>query len=134
MINKSYISPLITMFTGTFNATFFFTLGAAGAILSLIVVYWQSQYYHHEPPFPHAYISKVCQHYPEYFVFRLSTVSGAVLIILGWFTNHFVMRTICLENGINFGKYRPGIPLVFGIMGGLFLTGNTSTIDTGKMD
>jgi hypothetical protein len=35
------------MFTGAFNATLFFNLGATGAILSLVVIYWQSQYYDH---------------------------------------------------------------------------------------
>ena len=85
------------MLKGSFSALLFFKVGATFAIASLIIIYWQSQIYHQEPPFPHQYISKVAQHYPEFVVFRLSTVTGAALIILGWFTNHFVLRTIAVE-------------------------------------
>jgi hypothetical protein len=90
------INIYITMFTGRFPACGFFSIGAACAILSLFVIYYQSQYYNHEPPFPHQYISKVAQHYPEYFVFRLSTITGSALIVLGWLTNHFLLQTLAL--------------------------------------
>ena len=52
------------MFLGHFKASLFFKVGAIGAIISLIIIYYQSQIYKHEPPFPHQYISKVAQHYP----------------------------------------------------------------------
>lgn len=95
------------MFKGSFPAFLFFKTGAGFAVLSLAIIYWQSQIYKQEPVFPHAYISKVAQHYPEFVVFRLSTITGAALIILGWFTNHFVLRTVALESGIDLKKYHP---------------------------
>ena len=52
-------------------------------------------------------------------------------MILGWFVNHFVLRTICQEEGINIRKYHPEVTLVFGTMGGIFLMGNTANLDTG---
>jgi hypothetical protein len=122
------------MFKGSFSAFLFFSIGAIFAILSLVIIYWQSQYYHQEPPFPQAFISKVAQHYPEFLVFRLSTITGASLIILGWFTNHFVLQTVCREQGINIRKYHAWIPLLIGSMGGMFLMGNTASIDTGYMN
>lgn len=122
------------MLKGSFSAPLFFQLGASIAILSLVIIYWQSQYYEQEPPFPHQYISIVAQHYPEFVVFRLSTITGAALLILGWFTNHFVLRTIAVEHGINIRRYHPEVALVLGIMGGLLLTMNTATIDTGHMN
>ena len=47
------------MFKGSFSGFLFFQVGATIAIISLFLIYWQSQYYHHEPPFPHRTISKV---------------------------------------------------------------------------
>jgi hypothetical protein len=122
------------MFKGAFPASIFYMIGGSCAILSIVVIYWQSQYYHQEPPFPHQWISKVAQHYPEFVVFRTTTISGAVLIILGWMTNHFFLQTFCREHGINLKKYYAQIPLILGIIGGLLLMGNTATIDTGLMN
>lgn len=122
------------MFKGSFPAFRFFFIGATCAILSIAVIYYQSQYYHQEPPFPHQWISKVAQNYPEFVIFRTSTIAGAVLLILGWFTNHFLLKTIALEHSFNIKKYLPEIPLIIGTMGGLLLMGNTATIDTGVMN
>jgi hypothetical protein len=76
----------------------------------------------------------VAQHYPEYVAFRLSTVSGAVLILLGWLTNHFMLQTVAVQSGLNLRQYHTEIPLVMGLMGGMFLMGLTATIDTGYMN
>lgn len=82
------------MFKGSFPAFIFYGVGATCAILSLFGIYYLSQYYHHEPPFPNRTISQVAQHYPEYLIFRLSTITGSVLIVLGWLTNYFFLETI----------------------------------------
>jgi hypothetical protein len=55
------------------------------------------------------------------------------LIVLGWLTNHFALLTITEENGIDFSKYHPKIPLGAGITGGCLLMGSTALIDTGHM-
>ena len=104
------------------------------AIFSLFTIYWQSQYYHHDPPFPHRTISRVAQHYPEFLSFRLGTITGSLMIVLGWLTNTFVLRTIALEEGINLNKYHFHIPLIAGSMGGMFLMMSTALIDTGIMN
>jgi hypothetical protein len=122
------------MFKGSFPASVFYFTGASLALASIFVIYWQSQYYEQEPPFPHQWISKVAQHYPEYLVFRMGTITGAALLILGWMTNHFFLETVSREQGINLKKYYPQIPLILGIAGGLLLMGNTATIDTGNMN
>ena len=95
------------MIIGRFNASIFFNVAAVIIIPTLFIIYWISQYYGHEKPFPHCWISKVAQHYPEFVFFRIATISGAVLVILGWFTNHFYLRTICDEKVFNIKKYHP---------------------------
>ena len=52
------------MFVGAFSASIFFKVSAFGVLLSLFIIYWQSQYYDQEPPFPKQYISGVARHYP----------------------------------------------------------------------
>lgn len=54
------------------------------------------------------------------------------MVILGWLTNHFFLKTIAIEHGINLKPYQPQIELVMGIMGGLFLTMSTGLLDTGR--
>ena len=83
------------MFKGSISAFLFYKVGAVCAIISLIMIYWESQYYHHEQPFPHRTISQVAQHYPEFLSFRLGTITCSALIVLGWLTNYFVLKTIC---------------------------------------
>jgi hypothetical protein len=42
-----------------------------------------------------------------------------------------VLQTIAAEQGIDLKKYRTWIPLLMGTLGGMFLMGNTASIDTG---
>ena len=55
-------------------------------------------------------------------------------MILSYFINHFIIQQKAYEKAFNIGKYYPGITLVSGTMGALFLMGSTALIDTGKMD
>lgn len=66
-------------------------------LVTLLLIYLQSQYYAHEPPFPHCWISDCAKHYPQFIFFRIATISGPMLIILGWLTNHFFIRHISRE-------------------------------------
>lgn len=52
-------------------------------------------------------------------------------MILGWMTNTFYLKTISHEHSFNLTKYQPQIPMILGIMGSLFLTVSTATLDTG---
>jgi hypothetical protein len=122
------------MFKGSFAASLFFKLCTVLIIPTLFIIYWISQYYGHEPPFPNCWISKCAQHYPEFVFFRCATISGAILAALGWFTNYFYLQTICKEHSFNLKKYHPEVVLVIGLIGTMLLMGNTATIDTGKMN
>jgi hypothetical protein len=51
---------------------------------------------------------------------------------LGWFTNHFYIKTVAYENVINIHKYKPVIILILGLIGSFFLMGSTANLDTGK--
>ena len=73
----------------------------------------------------------MAQHFPEFVVFRLATITNSVLNFLGWQTNHFFLQTIAVEAGINIKKYHTEVPLFIGIMGCLLLMGSTAFIDTG---
>ena len=55
------------------------------------------------------------------------------MIVLGWLTNYFVLRTICVEHGINLNKYHSHILLIAGCSGGMLLMMSTALIDTGYM-
>ena len=55
-------------------------------------------------------------------------------MILGHFTNHFIIMQKCYDKVFQIKKYHPEIMLVMGIMGCLFLMGNTALIDTGIMN
>jgi len=52
---------------------------------------------------------------------------------MGWLTNYFLLKTICLDHGINLGAYHPKVPLYAGMMGGMLLMMSTACIDTGHM-
>lgn len=67
-------------------------------------------------------------------IFRIATISGSVLTALGWFTNHFYLKTIAYERVININKYKPQVILVIGLMGSMSLMGSTANIDTGKQN
>lgn len=122
------------MFIGEFSSSLFFKVGTMIIIPTLFIIYWISQYYGHEPPFPNCWISKVAQHYPEFVFFRFATISGAVFMILGWLTNHFYLLSVAKEQAFNVRKYYPELTVVLGLMGSMLLMGNTATIDTGKMN
>jgi hypothetical protein len=55
-----------------------------------------------------------------------------MLIILGWLTNHFYIKSISREAAFRIEKYLPEIPLIMGIMGAMLLMGSTANLDTGK--
>ena len=76
----------------------------------------------------------MAQHYPEFVFFRIATIGGPVLLILGWMTNNFYLRTIGKEHVFRVKKYHPEVASILGIMGALLLMGNTATIDTGKIN
>jgi hypothetical protein len=100
--------------------------------ITLPLIYWISQLYKHEKPFPHCWISDCAGHYPEFVFFRISTISGSALIALGWMTNHFYLRSIAKENAFNIAKYHPEISMILGLIGSMLLMGSTANIDTGK--
>lgn len=119
---------------GEFASSLFFKLTTYLIIPTLFIVYWISQIYGHEKPFPNCWISKCAQHYPEFVFFRVATISGSVPMMLGWFTNHFYLKSVCKEQAFNLRQYYPEISLVLGLMGGMLLMGSTASIDTGKMN
>ena len=51
---------------------------------------------------------------------------------LGWFTNHFYMKSVAMEHIVDIRKYRPQVILILGLVGSMFLMGSTANIDTGK--
>lgn len=52
-------------------------------------------------------------------------------MLLGWFANHFYLKTIAREKVFRIEKYRPEVSLIMGIISALFLMGSTANIDTG---
>lgn len=122
------------MILGEYPASIYFKIASASTLVTLVVIYWISQYYGHDKPFPHSWISDVAAHFPEYVFFRTATISGAVLMILGWFANHFYIQTIGIEQVINIHKYKPTVMLIMGFMGGCLLMGSTANLDTGHQN
>ena len=120
------------MFLGQFKANLFPMISFILGVGSIIACYWISQYYHHEKPFPDTWISATANHYPEFVVFRVGTISGAVIMALSHIVCYFWVVTVSYENIFDIGKYRPGIGTIMGVAGALFLMGSTSMIDTGK--
>ncbi len=119
------------MILGEFSPQLFFKIGAYLVLSSLIIIYQISQYLGHEKPFPDPSISSCAGHYPEFIFFRISTISGSALIVLGWLTNCFYLKTISRESSYNIRSVHPEIGMVMGVMAGLFLMGSTANIDTG---
>jgi hypothetical protein len=122
------------MILGDYPAGIYFQVSSIVTVATLIIIYWISQYYGHDKPFPHSWISNVADHFPEYVFFRIATISGSTLMLLGWFVNHFYIQNVGVENVINIHQYKPSIMLVIGIIGSFLLMGTTATIDTGKMN
>ena len=122
------------MFLGSWNAgliPFAAFLISSGSIIACYVI---SQIYHHEEPFPDTWISATADHYPEFVVFRVGTISGSVLLALSNFIIYYWVMTLAHESTFDIGKYRPQIGAVFGIGGALFLMGSTANLDTGKQN
>lgn len=119
------------MIEGQFSAGIFFKTISYLVLITLVVIYAVAVELGQEPPIPKTYISSCAGHYPNFIIFRITTISGSVLIILGWFVNHFFIRSLCLEQGFRIKKYRPEISLILGEMGGVGLMGSTANIDTG---
>lgn len=107
-------------------------IGSLSGIISILGCYYLAQYYHHEKPFPQSTISATADHYPEYILFRIGTISGAALLALSYFVNHFWIRTVGIENGFRVNKYKPQISLILGTMGAFLLMGSTANLNTGK--
>ena len=57
-----------------------------------------------------------------------------MLLILGWMTNNFYLRTIGKEHVFRVKKYHPEVATFLGTMGAFLLMGSTANIDTGKMN
>jgi hypothetical protein len=85
------------MFPGIFSPSIFFEVSYFTLMLSLVAIYYISQYYHHALPFPHCFISECARQYPEYIIFRVATISGSALLFLGWMTNLFYLKSIARE-------------------------------------
>lgn len=120
------------MILGEFSPSLFFKLGSILTAVSILIMYAISQHYHHDPPFPKCWISDIAAHYPEYILFRIATISGSVLLILGYLTNNFYLRTIAKENNWRLTPFLPTLAMILGIMGGLALMGSTANSDTGQ--
>ncbi len=120
------------MFLGNFTATLFPLIAFASGTSSIIICYYLSQYFHHEKPFPETWISATADHYPEYIVFRIGTISGSVFLILSHTMSYFWICQTSRDHVFNIRKYNPGVGTVMGIAGSLFLMGSTATLDTGK--
>lgn len=120
------------MFIGEFSPSLFFKICSYTIAGTLPLIYLISQWYGHEKPFPDCWISGCAGHYPEFIFFRIATISGSVLVILGWLTNHFYLKSISREAAFRIETYHPEIPLLMGMIGGMLLMGSTANIDTGK--
>jgi uncharacterized membrane protein YedE/YeeE len=95
------------MFSGEFAPSLFFKLSTYIIIPTLFIIYYISQAEGHEPPFPHCWISGCAGHYPEFVFFRIATISGSVLVGLGWVTNYFYLKTVAREKVFRIEKYYP---------------------------
>ena len=120
------------MFLGKIKASLIPLVSFVAGVGSIIVCYILSQIYHHEKPFPDTWISATADHYPEFVVFRVGTIAGAVFMTLSHFIVYYWVMTVGYEKVFNIGKHKPEIGTVMGIAGCLFLMGSTSTLDTGK--
>jgi hypothetical protein len=85
------------MFPGTFSPSIFFKASYFTVMGTLVAIYYISQYYQHEDPFPHCWISGCAGHYPEYILFRIATITGSAFFFLGWMTNLFYLKSVARE-------------------------------------
>jgi hypothetical protein len=82
------------MFTGSFSPSIFFKISTYSILITLVIIYYVSQIEGHEPPFPKCWISDCAAHFPEFVFFRIATISGAALLVLGWLVNYFYLQSI----------------------------------------
>lgn len=120
------------MLIGEFAPSVFFKTCSYVIIATLFIIYYLSQLLGHEKPFPNCWISDCAGHYPEFVFFRVATISGSVLVMLGWMTNHFYLKSISREASFRVEAYRPEIAMVAGLIGAMLLMGSTANLDTGK--
>ena len=119
------------MFQGSFAPSVFINTASYVAMASLLLIYVVAVSLGQEEPFPRTYISACAGHYPNFVFFRISTISGSALLLLGWLVNHFFLKIIAKEHAFRIEKYRPEASLIMGMMGALGLMGSTANIDTG---
>ena len=119
---------------GQFPAAYLAILSTTLAISSILLIEQISVRLGHEPPFPEAYISKCAQHYPEFIIFRIGTISAGVGMILAAFINYFWLMQVSHDSSYNLHRYHPGFTVVLSTTAICFLFGSTATIDTGIMN
>lgn len=119
------------MFQGSFSPSVFLNTASYVMLASLLLIYLVAVSLGQEEPFPRTYISACAGHYPNFVFFRVSTISGSALLLLGWVVNHYFLKTIAKEHTFRIEKYRPEVSLIMGMMGALGLMGSTANIDTG---
>lgn len=119
------------MILGEYSPSVYFKTSSITLAITLVLIYWISQYYQHDKPFPHTSISSVSKHFPEYIFFRTAAISGPALVILGWITNLVYLKTIASEQIFNLHPYRLNIMTAIGIIGSISLMASTALIDTG---
>jgi uncharacterized membrane protein (DUF2068 family) len=116
---------------GEFSPSLFFNVSAYILIASLFAIYLIAIALNHEQPIPKTFISACADHYPEFILFRISTIAGSALVLLGWLANHFFLKSVAREKTLRLGRYRPEVSLILGMMGAMCLMGSTANIDTG---
>jgi len=52
------------MILGTYPAGIYFQVASLTTIFTLFIIYWISQYYGHDKPFPYSWISSIADHFP----------------------------------------------------------------------
>jgi len=52
------------MLLGDYSPSIYFKVSSISLAITLVLMYWISQYYHHDKPFPKTTISNVANHYP----------------------------------------------------------------------
>jgi hypothetical protein len=82
------------MFHGDFSPSIFFRYSSSFLVFAITIIYFISQHLGQEPPV--TWISSCAGHYPEFLIFRFSTITGAVFILLGWMTNYFYLKSVSL--------------------------------------
>ena len=82
------------MFLGQMKAGLIPMLSFLLGVGSIVACYYISQWYHHEKPFPDTWISATADHYPEFIVFRIGTIGGAVFMALSHIIVYYWVMTV----------------------------------------